>query len=135
MRSRAYRAIHKRQPLLIFIRVLLASWVLLLASRILLFGEGGTVGAYTSVSLFWLVAAVLITALIWCLFQDGRRNMVEPVLVLAVLVLFCYRGLVTEGPTASVSALLLIAGVGVLMATYLYKLWITANHRLSRQND
>jgi peptidoglycan/LPS O-acetylase OafA/YrhL len=106
----------------VLLRLLLVVWALTLAGRILIFGEGGTAGAYASTALFWAIALGLILSLLWGLMRK-RGETLERVLALTLLIAFVLRVFVSTGPTASVINLLLFVSVLGLVAVYARKVW------------
>lgn len=106
------------------LRILLAAWLATLACRVLVFGDGGTVGAYITVGLFWAVTAVLLALSVRQLILRGERQL-EHGLVLGAVLAFLYRMIVDEGPTAPASALLFFVCLVALAVVYVRSVWLT----------
>lgn len=85
------------------ILILLMVWILALASRVLIFGEGGTVGAYVSVGIFWVVTFALIAISTQRLIRRSSSQAVLFALLLIAMLSVVYRAVITSGLTAEIS--------------------------------
>lgn len=108
-------------------RLLIIGWLTSILARVFLFGGGGEVGAYVSVAVFWVTTAALIGLSAWRLVNKREKHALPYLLVLIALVAFSYRLVVTDGSTASVSAMLFLACVVGLVVVYVKR-------KLSRSN-
>lgn len=88
--------------------ILLTAWVLALASRILIFGEGGTAGAYISVGIFWAITLALIIMSAHRLIRRSGSQAILFTLLLIALLSVVYRAMITSGPTAEISVVVLL---------------------------
>lgn len=105
------------------LRVLLAGWILALISRLAIFDQGGTFGAYVTITVFWVATFALIIVSCWRLiFRPGRHTLQFKLILLALLAL-CYRAIVTGGPTAPLSSVLFVGSISALCVVQLRSLW------------
>lgn len=99
-------------------KLLIIGWLTSLLARVFLFGGGGEVGAYVSVVIFWVITATLVGLTVWRLARKSEGNTLPLALLLTALALFVYRIFVTDGVTATISAMLFLACVVSLLLVY-----------------
>lgn len=66
---------------------LAAAWIVLIIARLVLFDEGGSLGAYVTVIAFWLVSAVLAAQAV-VLIGNGEGRKEHSLVVLALTAFF-----------------------------------------------
>lgn len=106
------------------LRILLAGWIGTLACRVLVFGDGGTLGAYVVVGLFWLSTLALVGLAALRLATRRTKHQLEYALGLGALLAFVFRVFVTDGPAASLSALLFVACLIALAVVCIRDVWM-----------
>jgi len=111
------------------LRVLLASWVLALASRVILFRDGGEIGAYACTVVFGIATLGLVLLSASRLLGRRQGETLPFALILAAMLAFVYRIVVTNGPTAPIASWVFVACVVALLIVYGRRKW---SHRMGR---
>lgn len=100
------------------LKVFLAGWVLSLLARVVIFREGGEIGAYACTVLFVISTLGLIVISISRLLDRRQGETLPFALLLGAILAFIYRIVVTEGPTAPIASWLFFACVVALLIIY-----------------
>jgi type IV secretory pathway VirB2 component (pilin) len=102
--------------------ILLVAWVLPLIFRVVLFREGGEIGAYACTIVF-AIASIGLAILSIVKLIDHRPGETLPfALILVAMLSFAYRAFV-DGPTASIASLIFYACVMGLMIIFGRRKW------------
>lgn len=97
-------------------RTLVVLWLASLAGRVLIFNEGGTVGAYATVLVFWGSTLGLLLYVGWQYLAGNQSGWTRPVLGAVVLAAFLVR--VVDGPAASIASVVFFGGLLALVILY-----------------
>lgn len=97
---------------------LLCAWVIALAARVTVFSSGG-VGAWLTVIAFWAVTAALLALSIQRLRDSSDGRKARYIFVIAGLLAFGYRVIVSSGLVAELSTAVWLVCAAGLLATYL----------------
>jgi hypothetical protein len=105
------------------LRILLAGWVLALACRVIIFRDGGEIGAYACTVVFAITTLGLVLLSASRLLARQQGETLPFALILAAVLAFIYRIIVTNGPTAPIASWIFAVCVVALLIVYGRRKW------------